>query len=136
MSQKLGKVGISQMISLAWSIQSCQQLHAISKRSFHVWPLAGGSLVWENSNFGGKWRSLAISATTGNFLDPEDLGYQITYRHPDFKGEKDPKRTELSANIFNTRNTSAVFTGQDFLFPRPSSPLDFPYTAELPQDFL
>ena len=73
--------------------------------------IAGGSLVWENSNLGGKWRSLAVSATTSNFLDPEDLGFQLTYRHPDFRGAKDPKRTELNANFFNTRNLSAVFTG-------------------------
>ena len=79
---------------------------------FECLSLAGGSLVWENSNLGGKWRSLAVSATTSNFLDPEDLGFQLTYRHPDFRGIKDPKRTELNANFFNTRNLSAVFTGE------------------------
>lgn len=82
---------------------------------FECLGLAGGSLVWENSNLGGKWRSLAVSATTSNFLDPEDLGFQLTYRHPDFRGIKDPKRTELNANFFNTRNLSAVFTGEYFM---------------------
>ena len=72
--------------------------------------------MWENSSLGGKWRSLSLSATTSNFLEPsDDLGYQLTYRHPDFRGTKDPKRTELSANVFNTRNLSAVFTGQPFM---------------------
>lgn len=56
-----------------------------------------------------------MSATTSNFLDPEDLGFQLTYRHPDFRGIKDAKRTELNANFFNTRNLSAVFTGRAHL---------------------
>ena len=78
---------------------------------------AGGSLTWENGNLLGKGRLLSASATTSNFLNPtEDLGYQLTYRHPDLKGPDDPKRTELNASVFNTRNQSAVFSaGGSFL---------------------
>lgn len=72
---------------------------------------AGGSLTWENGNLLGKGRLLSASATTANFLNPsEDLGYQLTYRHPDLKGLDDPKRTEFNATVFNTRNASAVFS--------------------------
>ena len=68
-------------------------------------------MTWENGNLLGKGRLLSASATTANFLNPsEDLGYQLTYRHPDLKGLDDPKRTEFNATVFNTRNASAVFS--------------------------
>lgn len=71
---------------------------------------AGGSLTWENGNFMGTGRQLAATATTANFLNPsEDLGYQLSYRHPDLRGAYDPKRAEFNAAVFNTRKLSPVF---------------------------
>jgi len=35
----------------------------------------------------------------------------VSYRQPDVRGIWDSRRTEFNANIFNTRNVSAIFAG-------------------------
>ena len=58
----------------------------------------------------GSGRQISATASTANFLQPsDDLGYQLSYRHPELRGPVDPKRTEFNAAVFNTRKLSAVF---------------------------
>lgn len=71
----------------------------------------GGTITYEHRNFGGKVATLAASVNTKNFLAPaDDLSYRFMYTLPYLNGLDDPKRTKLSATLFNARKMCGVFT--------------------------
>ena len=71
----------------------------------------GGTITYEHRNVGGKVATMAASVNTKNFLAPaEDLSYRFIYTLPYVNGLDDPKRTKLSATLFNARKMCGVFT--------------------------
>lgn len=70
----------------------------------------GGNLVFEHRNLGGNGTQLSAQLNTQNFLQPEDLSFNVTMRRPYVKGYEDSKKTALSATAFNARKLSPVFT--------------------------
>lgn len=56
-------------------------------------------------------RSVAASVNTKNFLQPaDDLSFRVQYSQPYAYGLGDPKRTRLTASLFNGRKICGVFT--------------------------
>lgn len=71
----------------------------------------GGTITYENRNLFRKAATVAASINTKNFLSPsDDLSYRFMYSQPYMYGLNDPKRTKLSATIFNARKMCGVFT--------------------------
>lgn len=71
----------------------------------------GGTITYEHRNLGGRAATLAASINTKNFLAPaDDLSYRFMYSQPYLYGLDDPKRTRLTATVFNARKLCGVFT--------------------------
>lgn len=71
----------------------------------------GGTITYEHRNLGGNAATVAASINTKNFLAPaDDLSYRFVYSQPYMYGLDDPKRTRLSATLFNARKLCGVFT--------------------------
>ncbi|GAB4821994.1 hypothetical protein N2152v2_009040 [Parachlorella kessleri] len=73
--------------------------------------IPGGTIAYENRNFLGKVGQLGVSVNTKNFLAPaDDLSFRLSYSQPFIFGLDDPKRTKLTASVFNGRKLCGVFT--------------------------
>ena len=71
----------------------------------------GGTITYEHRNLGGRAATMAASVNTKNFLAPsDDLSYRFIYTLPYLNGLDDPKRTKLTATMFNGRKLCGVFT--------------------------
>ena len=71
----------------------------------------GGTITYEHRNLGGRAATFAASVNTKNFLAPsEDMSYRLIFSQPYIYGLEDPKKTKLSATIFNSRKLCGVFT--------------------------
>lgn len=71
----------------------------------------GGTITYEHRNLGGKAATVAASINTKNFLSPaDDLSYRFVFSQPYLHGLDDPKKTRLSATVFNARKLCGVFT--------------------------
>lgn len=71
----------------------------------------GGTITYEHRNLGGRAATVAASINTKNFLAPaDDLSYRFMYNVPYIYGLDDPKKTRLSATLFNARKLCGVFT--------------------------
>ena len=71
----------------------------------------GGTITYEHRNLGGRAATFAASINTKNFLAPsDDLSYRMIFSQPYIYGLDDPKKTKLSATIFNSRKLCGVFT--------------------------
>lgn len=71
----------------------------------------GGTITYENRNLLGNAASIAASINTKNFLAPaDDLSFRVQYSQPYMYGLDDPKRTRLTASLFNGRKICGVFT--------------------------
>jgi len=73
--------------------------------------IPGGTITYEHRNLGGRAATMAASVNTKNFLAPsDDLSYRLMYSLPYLNGLDDPKRTKLTATLFNARKMCGVFT--------------------------
>jgi outer membrane protein assembly factor BamA len=71
----------------------------------------GGTVTYEHRNLLGRAATVAASVNTKNFLAPaDDLSYRFVYSQPYALGLDDPRRTRLSATLFNARKLCGVFT--------------------------
>ncbi|KAI3872350.1 hypothetical protein MKX03_019617 [Papaver bracteatum] len=65
-----------------------------------------------NQNLQGLNRSLLVSITTSNFIDPQDdLAFKFEYIHPYLDGVKDPRNRTFHSSCFNSGKPRLVFTG-------------------------
>ena len=71
----------------------------------------GGTITYEHRNLGGRAATFAASVNTKNFMAPsDDMSYRFAYSVPYMNGLDDPKRTKLTATLFNARKLCGVFT--------------------------
>lgn len=70
----------------------------------------GGALMFEHRNLGGNGTQLSAQLQTQNFLQPDDLSFNVNLRRPYVFGYEDEKKTSLSATAFNARKLSPIFT--------------------------